>query len=446
MIATLIVSLLAFVVTSEPHSNSKRTFLSKIDNSKWTSFEPQLRGWSDTNEKIEKIFTRGDDSSKHNSFSFPPLLFLIFSGPLPNSPSPLNLQSVSIKGPWFQGWLIRCVDPQEKRSIILIVGSFSSKRMHTFDQHYVFCGAQLSGKSIQRESFPSPEVVAIKGMHSTIMTTEDFPDCLNISWTANGLGNFQCSDKATVADFNFGDGFSVKMRATNRIPWSRKHPESAGPEGWLAHTNLLPCHYYVYSAGSSCDYSVEYPVANSFPRLAKGCGFAHIEGNSGTFFPEGWVWAQAISADNKASLSFVAGKFVIGAISPINFVLYLRLSDRVVIFRSTDLDRFHYDLDGISGTVNVSATSTFKNNGRIELRMRAEGPLHSTAFGDPIFIPTALGFSNSPGCRETYTATAVATIWEYDHETRRDFVKETVEFPMTALEFGGSFQGLRLKK
>jgi hypothetical protein len=79
---------------------------------------------------------------------------------------------------------------------------------------------------------------------------------------------------------------------------------------------------------------------------AQGSGMTHIEGNygtyydmismytnillirnltfSGTFFPSGWVWAQAISSSGNQSLSLVGGKFTIGGISPISWVVYIR--------------------------------------------------------------------------------------------------------------------------
>jgi hypothetical protein len=43
----------------------------------------------------------------------------------------------------------------------------------------------------------------------------------------------------------------------------------------------------------------------SNPFSIRGRGLAHIEGNHGTFFPEGWVWSQAVSEDNTASLGLV---------------------------------------------------------------------------------------------------------------------------------------------
>lgn len=40
---------------------------------------------------------------------------------------------------------------------------------------------------------------------------------------------------------------SVAASFRHRQPWSEDHPNSAGPEGWLQKTGLLPLHYFVVS-------------------------------------------------------------------------------------------------------------------------------------------------------------------------------------------------------
>lgn len=40
---------------------------------------------------------------------------------------------------------------------------------------------------------------------------------------------------------------SVAAKFRRRVPWSEKAPNSAGPEGWLERTGLLPLHYFVVS-------------------------------------------------------------------------------------------------------------------------------------------------------------------------------------------------------
>lgn len=41
---------------------------------------------------------------------------------------------------------------------------------------------------------------------------------------------------------------SVAASFRHRLPWSKEQPNSAGPEGWLQRTGLLPLHYFVVRA------------------------------------------------------------------------------------------------------------------------------------------------------------------------------------------------------
>ena len=124
---------------------------------------------------------------------------------------------------------------------------------------------------------------------------------------------------------------------------------------------------------------------------------------------------------NAASLSLIGGRFSIGPLSPLNFVIYYRCrpnanltsttapdsgfahsDDDIRIFRSTDLDQFQYRLDGVTGEARVTAT-TLCNTRKIVVQIKSIMPVYDVGFCFPIHIPTAQGFSNEPGCKETYT-------------------------------------------
>jgi hypothetical protein len=62
------------------------------------------------------------------------------------------------------------------------------------------------------------------------------------------------------------------------------------------------------------------------------------------------------------------------------------------------------------------------------------------SFGSPIYVPTPTGFSNIPGCRESFTAKAF--IRAYDTSSPRMKVTEEHEIELAALEFGGDMQRL----
>lgn len=373
----------------------------------------------------------------------PPILFLLL-GASRCEASPLNPQLASLSCPFFQGWLVRSVDHSKQLSIILIIGSFSASGSQKYVEHYVFCGVDAGPDGRYHvEAFPSPETVTIEGSPPTSSSLRTyfspegntFP--LNITWTAAGVGKFIFREAACTADFSL-EGLKVRLNATQRTPWAKNNIQTSGPEGWLGYTSLLPCHYFVHSVGSPCEYVLSLPKAPNtlWRKEVRGCGIAHIEGNHGAFFPQGWVWSQAVSADNRASMSLIAGMFDIGTFSPLNVVLYLRTPKRTLIFRTTDFASVALGrLDFQAGVVSLTA-SHIGNPVRVRVDIQSGGP---QSFGPSVYIPTATGFSNSPGCRETYTAVATVTCSEFDSQLKRYVITETLVFPLTALEFGASF-------
>jgi hypothetical protein len=184
--------------------------------------------------------------------------------------------------------------------------------------------------------------------------------------------------------------------------------------------------------GSDCTYSISTDKCT-----VRGHGNTHIEGNHGTFFPDGWVWSQAISPGNKESLSLIGGRFVIGAIAPVNWVIFIRTEYCRYIFRTTDLDSISYEISPRLGSVKLSAV-TFSGRTKLHLSIQS-APLAGRTYGPAIYIPTPHGFSNIPGCKETYTATAHAEVFSSSVDGEWESV-HNVTYPLTALEFGGMFQ------
>lgn len=396
----------------------------------------------------------------------PPLLVFLFSFTSCDA-SAMNPQPIAIKGPFFQGWLLRTVDHLNSRSFILIIGSFSSKGSMKYDEHYIFCGISTRDQgTVSFEAFPPADSVTVAGSSPTVPSVfaNIRPSMLkntNITWSAKDIGTFKFTDEGCDADFKIGESH-IKFKTVERLPWSLYNMHSAGPEGWLGYTSLLPCHYFVHSVGSKCSYSLTVPITpgpdsehievavnyteSQVEKLNSteytGNGFTHIEGNHGSFFPSGWVWSQACNHDNSASFSLTGGKFEIGIFTPITFILFVRNHGKTKIFRTTGLDKFEYDVDGVAGSVRLVAYS-FSKKDRVELTIKPKTPITSTAnpFGRPLYIPTSSGFRNNPGCIETYTADAQVI---YSELSSSDYIeKGRIDFPLTALEFGGTFQGLR---
>lgn len=137
------------------------------------------------------------------------------------------------------------------------------------------------------------------------------------------------------------------------------------------------------------------------------------------------------------------GKFEIGIFAPITFILFLRKGNERTIFRTTGLDNIKYIVDGIVGFVNITAYSLSRMD-RVNLIITPISSIASGSFGSPLYIPTATGFTNNPGCIETYTAVANIISSQYDYNTQSYIESDRIDFPLTALEFGGSFQKVKL--
>eukprot|EP01041_Mallomonas_annulata_P001281 gene1281-2469_t len=378
------------------------------------------------------------DSVIRHLFPITPILIFIM-GASQAEASALNPHAIIINGPFFQGWLVRLVDHQQNMSFIFIVGSFSSRKSKNYNEHYIFCGIDIGGERIFAEAFPSCEEVQITGSTPSSpswLSSNTFP--LNITWSANNYGKFVFQGNTCSASFKFKE-LELKFKTQGRKSWSTTN-ELDGPEGWLGYTTLLPCHYCVHSTGSPCSYDV---LLQHNRKQIKGNGYTHIEGNHGTFFPSGWVWAQGIASDNSASLSVVGGRFTIGVVNPMNWVIYLRFKNRTMIFRTTDMAKVSYRIDAIGGALHLECVTALGSN-KLILTIRSSTDING--FSPPLYTPSPDGFSNIPGCRETYTAIAEAVCYDWDIETNEFSFIEKIHFPLTALEFGGTFLGQFLQK
>ena len=321
---------------------------------------------------------------KNTSPVIPVLLLFLFAFSDRCEASPLNPQCIQMRGPFFQGWLLRTSDHEQNISSILIIGSFSATGSSSYDEHYIFCGISTPARAYHFDALPDPSCVMIEGSLPTYMSPFSIEKVLNVSWTAKGYGSFRFLNNDCKADFKLGD-CRIRLDIEGRRAWSLLDTHRGGPEGWLTQTTLLPCHYFVHSVGSSTKYNIE--IGNRSPFICfSGSGYTHIEGNHGTFFPNGWVWAQAGSKHNRNSFSIVGGKFEIGLFSPLSWIIYLREGDRQYVFRTTDLNAVKYKIDSPHGRLELNASSSA---GAVELIIQSDVPFSD--FGPRLYIPTSRG-------------------------------------------------------
>jgi len=263
-----------------------------------------------------------------------------------------------------------------------------------------------------------------------------------MSWWSEYGGLVVDGDTARLSVRLEGVQLTANMSAA-RLPWSEEDPDRSGPEGWLAPTGLLPCHYYVYSFASPTAYSLQLPPSPSRTRAARATlaaplATAHIERNYGESFPTGWVWSQASATHGLAHLLLTGGRFVIGGVAVPTYIVALRAPSAGLqwSFRTTDLDQIVGHRQPCAGKLEVNATS---RGGSRRLGISLSAPPRS--FGRRIPVPTTAGFSDRPGCRESYTATAEIRAfarpdrWHAWGQPRMQFL-----MPLAVLEFGGTFQ------
>jgi hypothetical protein len=370
------------------------------------------------------------------------------------------------QSPRFDGWCVRTVDHERNTSIIVILGNFVNfvaGEMVPIGEQFVYLCAQRGAMAVVKEAFlQQPRRTPVSDLGKALW---NFTDGSN--YAVMNMDGSRGSLRVGI------DGVQLNLECSHLVPWSTSD-RFDGPEGWLGrwfgNLGILPCRYHVHCTGCQCKYSVlagEDMAINDFAshgehgslllnrRLSRlivyeendkqfqkweGYGTTHVETNWGSTFPEGWVWAQASNQDATTSISIVAGKFVIGGIKSMQFIIFVRVAGctQPIVFRTIDLSTFQYSFDGRLGRVQINATTISGDELSIAID-RGEHCIHQSeqtpilsGFGSPLYSPSVRGFSKRPGCRECYDATLTGHLKSLD-----DF---DLSLSLAALEFGGNFQ------
>lgn len=401
----------------------------------------------------------------------------VISSLLPFEPQPLPSSN---RSQWFEGWFVRLVDHDAKASVALILGSLRRRQeaLGHNDSHTLgartsrteHCSELLHRREHGRtcalpvgtDDFDEHILVLAyrnrRGRHHTYTAHLHGPGVTlsgpsreaGAGWSSDGggpqmvwwsrrHGGMAVHGNTASIDVTLPGGLTLVANISGpRVAWSDVSPDREGPEGWLARTGLLPCHYFVHTFGSRTTYRLRHGTRRAFAGIAR----SHMERNYGDTFPAGYTWAQASAQGGAAYLVLTGGLFVVGPLTTRSYIVGLRAPPGGVTddglswdFRSTDLDRIRALRRPCAGKLELNATA---RNGRRRLLLRLSAPPDS--FGAPMPIPTEDGFSNQPGCRESYAAIAhvvalvrrsVTSMWE---EQLR------LSVPLATLEFGGTWQ------
>jgi len=140
-------------------------------------------------------------------------------------------------------------------------------------------------------------------------------------------------------------------------------------------------------------------------------------------------------SEEKTELLVTGGQFLLGPITATMYLLgYRDASGRAWDYRTPELDSVDVNFDACAGTLSLVAKPRFNfgvegKRGELHLNISAD----PTSFSDPLYFPTTNGFSNDPGCVESYRASAKIEIIEDGNIVST----ETIE--LSALEFGGAY-------
>jgi hypothetical protein len=326
-----------------------------------------------------------------------------------------NIMPAPPLGPFFHGWFTRVLDSRQNISVVVICGEYCEDGI----PRQTYMHASVNGGP---DAYMSSSAVD----NSSACTSEN-------KHYRNSLGFVVVEDNCTKINLS-NDKFELRLTTSGRVPWTTDTGTIGGPEGWLGYSGLLPCRYSVHSLGSEGCFVLR--RKGSGEELLRGSGLAHLESNQGSSFPAGWVWAQGFGTQAGDSLVVVGGDFMVGSLCIRTWILRVSYSGRVWIMRSTDFDRIAYRTDPYHGRVQLTAVS---RSGKLKVVVDICSRKPCASFeSPPLFVPTRRGFSNSPGCRETYTATARVAVFEYEGDK---FVqKKMIEYINVALEFGAKYQ------
>lgn len=357
-----------------------------------------------------------------------------FAASLPAEVSPHNPHVPPGPGPWFEGWYTRVSDSNGDRSVAVICASHLPKGQ-TYQPHAslpgyvnVLVSEGNGAPTLSYTAFPARTQRRMKG--DWVRPTSDFSAPAEFEWIAEGLGTVTESS----VDLTLPGQVSVKIDTSGRIPWNWRAPE-AGPEGWLA-LLPVPLHWHVHSLGSEARYELTQWDATGTAQRLEGDGYAHLEKNWQTEFPEGWVWAQGHATDNVAQ--------VVASVADVDLIGNVGIEPWILGYRSQRLQwDFRFSLPGSTGSWAMDPCGGWfvfeARDGFRVLRLFTYGPPGS--YGT-VSVPTSEGFVADRG-GESFSATllVVASVRvPLRGGGEREWPIEIQRFDNAALEFGNDYR------
>lgn len=349
--------------------------------------------------------------------------------------------------PFFDGWFARLTDQAAGLSLSVVLGLFWRARRRRGErrpaqEQYLCISARSPGQAgpvASFHSFPDPARASVSVRMAQPRTAAELElplrqaavwsapatrrgrlryESADAGWLEVGPGGLSCDLRAEAGRIRIASSGAAR-------PWA--------PEGWLGRLGplgALPCRYVVQTLHTPSRYAFEGPGADW-----RGEGSLHVETNFGESFPEGWLYAQG-RGDDGAEVLIAGGRFSIGPVAPMTWLLRLRLPGLEPLeFRTTDLDSVRVGALSCCRLLQLEVRRPLLRGGRLRVSVRLSAPPSSFSSDGGLYVPTADGFSRSPGALESFAAVADIRV-----EGSREAVGTACHIQGCLLEFGGSFQ------
>ncbi len=128
----------------------------------------------------------------------------------------------------------------------------------------------------------------------------------NFTWRSQEIGELHIDHNKGHFDFAL-PGFAAEATFHDRLPWNRAKPDVDGPEGWLGHTPLLPCRYFVYSLASRTSYRLRIRNRTGGGSSGAGGGGGAASANPVWGPPTAPAFATGAAADPKVAMAGSSG-------------------------------------------------------------------------------------------------------------------------------------------
>jgi hypothetical protein len=320
-------------------------------------------------------------------------------------------QPMPKNGPWFEGWYIRVTDPVQDLSFAVLSASGVLKPI------------PLKAST----SMPGLVAMVLRGPGQPHTESQEYS--LNETWPLN-LNQYFAWQSPEIGyltehelQYRLPSGDEVELTFGPRVPWAKTGGDS-GPNGFFTGVQSLPLNWYVDSLGTPTQYQIR--IAST-GKTYQGTGWAHVEKNWGKSFPDAWMWAQAVSEDNKTHFALAGGPVTLNGVTVKTFVFGYKSSrmnlefgphDKITTFMKTTIS-------GCDGKFRLQAV-----RGNLGVIVTAEADPRSFI---GLSSPTPTGFKPNVA-QESFATKIKVTVLLNGH------VIEKKEFRGAALEFGGDYR------